>query len=362
MKIGIDGRWVGRPVGLGTLSRNLIQNLAKLDRKNHYIIYIRSVEDRRFIPEVENFEVRVIGKFPYPFAEQIVIPRLIHRDDLDFFHATLGTAPLGLSVPTVLTLADAMFAMPADLVPSRKSLYQRLGGWYRRFVAPMVYQRAKAVVTISETSKKDLLKYLGRRSVEVAYLAAGREFSPGKLSPEVRNKFSLPDKYLFALVGVDPRKNSRWIIEEYLKSNLETQLVLVGAIDGPTREIVNQPEAINRVIFLGRVSHDELIDLYRGATSFLFPSLYEAFGLPILEAMACGVPVVTIDRGSNKEISGDAALVATTSGAMFKYLGDLMNNQSLRKKLVTAGLTRVKEFSWEKTAEQYLSIYRKAAK
>jgi|SRR5581483_26233 len=360
MRIGIDGRWISRPVGLGRFSFNLIQSLARIDRKNSYVIYVRSLDDASRIPNQRNFRAVTVGWWPYPVAEQLILPRLIARDKLDIFHATLGTAPL-LPIPAklVVTVADAMFAMPRSIVPGRKSLYQRLGGMYRRIVVPRVYRRADATATISEKSKKDLEKYLnsGVRT-KVIYLAAGDEFRPGLADKKTLKRFNLPDKFIFSLAGVDPRKNTEELIDSYRESGMTLPLVLAGEVNADLEARINSPELLNRVIYLGRVSQEELSSLYRAAEMFIFPSLYEAFGLPLLEAMASGTPVLALDTGANQEIAGVGALIVPPD-SLASGIKNLATDKVLRVKLSNRGLTRAREFSWRKTAQGYLTLYKR---
>lgn len=360
MRIGIDGRWVARSVGLGSLSRNLIKSLADLDQVNTYFIYVNTLVDITYLPTQANFIPRIIGNYPYPISEQIILPWFLNRDKLDLFHATLGTAPLLTKIPTMATVADAMFAMPRTVVPARKSIYQRLGGWYRRLVVPITYRQSKVVVTISNKSKEDLLQWLGpKKDLEVVYLASGLGTSVD--SRESLNNFKLPLEYILSLSGTDPRKNTRYLVESYLQTKLDIPLVLAGTISPDLSEIINRSKNLGKVIFLGRVTDLELARLYQKCLFFVFPSLYEGFGLPLVEAMSFGAPVLALDTGANREIAGEGARIVQPK-ELADALTKMAQDEKLRVKLTEAGLVRSKQFSWQDAARKYLKIYQKATR
>lgn len=366
MKIGIDGRWIDKPSGLGNMGKNLIVELSKIDDENNYVIYLNKAENADLIPKKNNFKTKFIGTFPYPLWEQILLPFHITMDKVDIFHATLGTGPLFThKVKTLVTIADAMFAMPTDIVPSRKSMYQRLGGAYRSLVIPFIYRRANVIVTISKKAREDLTQYLGsRRKVEVVYLAAGGEFEPGETSSEVKKKLTLPPRFVFSLSASDPRKNTLALVRSYLKSAVSIPLVLVGTTSEEIGREITNPAALNRVLHLGKVSQEDLVQIYRGADIFIYPSLYEAFGIPTLEAMSCGTPVLSSNAGSLVEVGGDAVVYfdPRSEADLIVKLEKLLSDERLRKNLSSRGLVRAKSFPWAKTASQYLNLYKEFAR
>lgn len=366
MKIGIDGRWIDKPSGLGNMVKNLIVELAEIDAENSYIIYLNKKENADLVPKKHNFKSKFVGSFPYPLWEQVLLPFHIISDKLDLFHATLGTAPIfSNKAKTLVTIADAMFAMPLDIIPSRKSMYQRLGGAYRSFVIPFIYRRADTVATISKKAKEDLTQYLGsRRKVEVVYLAAGGEFKPGETSVVVKKKLNLPPRFVFSISASDPRKNTLGLVRSYLKSGISATLVLVGTSSEEIDREIKKPAALNRVLHLGKVSQEDLVQIYQGADLFIYPSFYEAFGIPTLEAMSCGTPVLSSNAGSLVEVGGDAAVYfdPRSEADLVGKLEKLSSDQKLRGSLSSRGIVRAKTFTWAKTASQYLNLYKELAR
>lgn len=349
MRIGIDGRWVSRKVGLGIFSQNLINELAVLDSKNNFIIYVSSDSDIQRLPNKKNFSYRVVAG-PYPVAEQIIMPYLIWQDRIDVFHASLGTSPFLLSkVKLVLTLADVMFMMPENLVPRRQKTYQKLGSWYRKLVVPHSFKKSKSVVTISKKSKQDIQNYLASdKNVEVVYLAQGKDFKP--LPGESTQK----GEYFFALSATDPRKYTKELINSYLEANVKTPLVLAGTIDPSILKGLSP-----KITYAGKVNESRLVKLYQGAKFFIYPSLYEAFGIPLLEAMACGTPVLALKTGANPEIAEDGAYLVDEKD-LSQAIKLLDSDEVLRANLQAKGSKRSKDFNWSKTAKGYLKIYKEA--
>jgi glycosyltransferase involved in cell wall biosynthesis len=352
MRIGLDARWISRPVGLGILTLNLVRFLAREDSKNQYVLYLSGEKDQALVPKQANFSTRVLTG-PYPVSEQVLLPYFIVKDNIDIFHSVLGTSPLLLPKGRlVLTVPDAMFLLPKEVVPGRTNLYQKIGSFYRRLVVPIAYRRAGVVATISQKSKDDLLKVLGTRDqLKVVHLAAAPEFKPGPPKEEVNRKFNLPKSYIFALSAKEPRKNTVALIAGYLKSRVKTPLVLAGTITPEIEKMLN-----SQIRFIGRVSSNELVSLYRGAKFFVYPSLYEAFGIPLLEAMATGTPVLALATGANLEIGGEAAYLVGPDKLQLGIIR-LDRDHPLRERLKSLGTVQAKKFSWEKAASEYLKIY-----
>jgi glycosyltransferase involved in cell wall biosynthesis len=238
-------------------------------------------------------------------------------------------------------------------------------------------KKADAIITDSNCSKNDIIKYVGisKDKVSVVYLAAGEEFKvleKGPWEKEISKKYNLPEKFVLYVGDVTWNKNLPRLIEAVQKEYLP--LVMVGKAlteegfdkDNPwNRDLVKVHELISKdkkITRLGFISSEDLVKIYNLASVFIMPSLYEGFGLPILEAMSCGCPVVTTKEGSLEEVAGDAAYFVDgySLESIREGIKKVFSNDKLRKELTAKGLGNVNKFSWEKTAKETLAVYLKA--
>lgn len=374
MRIGIDGRFALRQRrGIGRYTLNLINELSSMDSEHQYIIYVDRDDLEGVLPSRPNFRITKLVPSSYVLWEQLILPYHAKRDALDVLHCTGNTAPLILdkNIILVTTVHDVMFLKARDLLPASSSLYQRLGRMYRFSLIPHVLRRSQRVITVSEFSKQDIkdnFQWLPQKNIQVTYEAYDKLFttSNGGEFESIRSKLGITKSYIFTLGGLDERKNTERVLQSFNQlrrgCSLELQLV-VGGIPSwkNTRfnEISTKLEYGHDVIFTDFLTETELITLYKNALMFLYPSLYEGFGLPPLEAMSCGVPVVSSNVTSIPEIVADAALLVDPRNV--KELSDAMHqiitNLSLRNELIERGYVRSKEFSWVKMAEETLSVY-----
>ena len=237
-------------------------------------------------------------------------------------------------------------------------------------------KKANAIITDSNSSKKDIVKYVGvpEGRVNVIYLAAGEDFIKLKtenIKLKIKEKYKLPDKFVLYVGDVTWNKNLPRLLEAIRKTGIP--LVMVGKAlvsDDYDRtnpwnddlvKVQQEAEANTNVIRLGFVSNEDLVEIYNMATVFIMPSLYEGFGLPVLEAMASGCPVITTKEGSLPEVAGEAALYvdAYSTESIAEGLKKVFNDENLQKELSKKGLKRAAEFSWKKTAEKTLDVYGK---
>lgn len=284
--------------------------------------------------------------------------------DAELFHATEHLLPPLAHIPTVLTVHDLIFErFPQYHLP--------LNYAYLRFTMPLYCRRATAIIAVSEATKADLIAYYGLDAAKITVIpeAAAEHFAPPSPQQvaEARRRYGLPPRYLLAVGTVEPRKNLNRLIDAcgpLLDEGLCDALVLVGSKGWLTEEFERHLAASpwrDCVVQAGFVAEEDLPAIYGGALLLAQPSLYEGFGLPVLEAMACGCPVCASRTSSLPEVGGDAALyfdpldVSEMTATLRRVLADA----SLREELRQRGLARAAQFSWRRTAEETLALYRR---
>jgi glycosyltransferase involved in cell wall biosynthesis len=373
--IGIDARFaLGKRRGIGNYVLKLVQNLAEIDTHNQYVLYTDCDDKEGVLPKRSNFRERKISPSNYLVWEQIALPARAKRDGIQVLHCTGNTAPLFLDrrIKLISSIHDVMYLKDYSEVPKSASLYQRAGRFYRKMIVPRTIDRLVRVLTISKFSKYDILAHfpeLDDETVTVIYEAANECYrTVDKVSAlqRIGDKFDFAGDYILTLGALDPRKNTELVINKYLElkaeNSIREKLLIVGIPNWRRTKFFSDIEGSkfqSEIIFADYVSEADLVDLYNCAKVFLYPSLYEGFGIPLLEAMACGAPVITSNTTSVPEVVGDAALLINPrSGTeLGGALMTLLTNEDLRTALISRGRERAKEFSWKKVAEKTLEIY-----
>jgi glycosyltransferase involved in cell wall biosynthesis len=374
MRIGIDAHFASYELrGMGKYVLHLVLGLVQSDEYNEYVIY---GDPGVFAPlrGRANVKFRNPKGLPYPVWEQLVLPIWVRQDRLDILHCAANTAPLALPrhLRLVITIHDVMYLLPASVLSASNVFRQRLGNFYRRVVVPRVARRADLIITVSEFSKReivDCLRILPGR-IRVIYEAIDSRFAsladaiaspPKEFGGEI-----LDAPFILALGAGDPRKNTLGVIRAFASRwrDLPNQekLVIVGLRDwrsSTAYSLVHELGLEKRVLFGGYVSEGLLAWLYTSSRCFLYPTLYEGFGFPPLEAMACGVPVITSDCTSVSEIAGDAAILVDPSSeeAIGNALVQVLRDESLRMQLIERGRARVQKFTWHETARKTMRVY-----
>jgi len=367
MRIGIEAQRVFRikKHGMDMYAIQLIKHLQKIDKENEYFIFVKPGPDP-CIKQTSNFKIIEIRSATYLDWEQIWLPFAIQKYSLDLLHCTSNTAPYFCNVPLYLTLHDIIYL---NSTFKGGSFYQRLGHYYRKWIVPSVYQRSKKVFTVSHFEKHVIGKHFGNNSkVLVTYNGVNEKFLTPYASHEqnnVKEIYSLPDKYIFFLGNTAPKKNMKGVLQayaQYLEQGGKLSLVIAETSEKQLSQMLTELKlsSIKPAIQLtGYISNDLLPCFYQLATVFLYPSLRESFGIPILEAMGCGVPVITSTTSSMPEVAGEAAYLINPSEpkeisqAISKLETDVSFSNSLRQ----CSTARVKEFSWSSTAASTLKAY-----
>jgi glycosyltransferase involved in cell wall biosynthesis len=365
MHILIDGRMISN-TGIGRWLQNVVLHLTKIpsDHKITVLVNRGSEQVRSF--GVETRQPQVSAPI-YSIREQIVLPLLIGNECPDVVHFPNFNVPLVDHTPVVLTLCDIIYYINPAACPSW------IGHQYARFMIRAAARKARRIITLSEHSKRDLILHLGcpQEKIAVVHPAIDSEiFRPqDSASVEaVKRKFGIARPYLFYTGNHEPRKNLERLVGAFcsLSNRKKFQLVLGGRID-PRRQAFYDSLAdliaSGDVILSGEIPEPDLPVLYAGAELFVFPSEYEGFGLPPLEAMATGVPVVCSDATSLPEVVGDAAALFDPGSTqeMAAAIARVLNSNLLAEELREKGLERVRRFSWGTGARQIMDLYEQAA-
>jgi glycosyltransferase involved in cell wall biosynthesis len=364
VRIAIDARKL-RDYGIGTYVRNLLRHLARLDDYTEYIVLCRD-EDRAFAAELgENFRAVPERSGGYSVREQLAVPLDLRRERADLFHAPHYVLPLLTPCRSVVTIHDCIHLRFPQYLPNR------LGYAYARTSMWFATHRSARVLTVSEASKRDILEYFDvpESKITVIHNAIDERFSeepPADEVMRVRERYQLNDPFILYAGNIKPHKNLERLIEAFhiiRKGELEfVKLLIIGdeiSKYAALRRTVHRYKLHKHVRFFGFVPDATLAILYRLARVFVFPSLYEGFGLPPLEAMASGTPVITSNVSSLPEVAGDAAMLIdpyetdAIAGAMRRVLMD----DRLRDDMRERGLARVREFSWGRSVRRVREIY-----
>lgn len=374
MKIGIDGRLLRKRRGIGNYVHHLLSAFAHSSCRHEFVVYGDHPAIAELIPDDSRFTYRQLGVRGYAAWEQLSLPRAAAGDALDILHCPANTGPLWLSrkVSLVLSVMDVMYLLPAGAVPFDTSLYQRLGRAYRQLVVPRTASNAKRIVTISKASATDIRRLLRVPDdrIVVTYLAPGSEFSARTASTCTSAAAEPTEEAVFVALGaLDPRKNTVRVINAFaqLRRRLRRRcrLVIAGLNEGGMErfgQLVSMLGLESEVELMSFVPDSELVALYRKAIALVYPSLYEGFGLPIVEAMSCGAAVVTSKCGSIPEVAGDAAVFVDPLSETDIASGmlRLCNDEVFRRRLVESGKKNAARFTWDSTARATLDVYEAA--
>ena len=371
MRIAIDAHSVGTQLGGNeTYAVNLIEALAEIDQENQYTLYVtkRSAIDR-FANRWPNFKVKQTLPHTPLVRIPITLSAELRKNPVDVLHVQY-TAPPFAPCPIVVTIHDLAFEHLPETFNRRSWLQLRL-------TVRSTARRAAQIVTVSEYSRQDIIKTYGiaPEFITVTPEAASSNFTRVTSETELqkmRDTYGIEGDYILSLCSIQPRKNLVRLIEAYsllrrLHSEVKLpQLVLAGKrgwLDDETMRAAQNEEASAGIRFTGYVADKHLNALYSAATCFVYPSYFEGFGLPILEAMKCGVPVIAGNRTSIPEVAGEAALLFDPFDvqSLVEALKRVLNDSQYRAALGAKGLQRANEFSWQETARLTLAAYKKAA-
>lgn len=379
MRIGIDCRTIlnpqgsGEHAGVGHYTYYLVKHCLEVDRTNEYVLFFDHRVRESPFPEAPNVRFCFFPFFQLkkylPFAySHIFLPFIIQRHHCDVFHGPANVIPIGYHGRSVVTVHDLAIYRNPSWFPSGQNFSTKT-------LIPKSLQRANRIIAVSESTKKDIQKFFHIPSSKIRVIVEGVEQSDlggNEIDPRPIQRFDIQKPYILFIGTLEPRKNLERLVRSFaiLKDDSEIakqfpnlSLVLAGlrglGIEDLLAAIRNNPWWDN-IHVLGYVSHDEKSALFANASVFAFPSLWEGFGLPILEAMNAGVPVLTSKVSAIPEVAKDAAFFIDPNDIkdISRGLKKVLSPSPLRKDLIERGYLRAKKFQWEDIARQTIAVYR----
>lgn len=355
---------IPRRVGSSEYCFELLVNLNRIDKKNNYVIYLPQSPTSDLPKESVNWHYKVVRPRKMWTLFGLSLEFLLKHSKPDVFFSPTHYLPIFTPNSSAISILDVSYIRFPELF--NKSDLRQLILWTKFSV-----KKAKIIFTISRASKDDIIKeyQVSRDKVVVTYPGIKQGLiikNEGSGMTDLKKKHGINGRYVLFVGTLQPRKNIARLTEAFSKIKTDIQLIIVGKKGWMYEEILEAPKKFNiqnKVKFLENVSDEDLPLFYKNALCFVLPSLYEGFGLPVLEAMRNGCPVITSNISSLPEAGGDAALYVNPLDAedIQKKLELMINNEELRKKLIKKGYEQVKKFSWEKTAKETLTVLEKLA-
>ncbi|OYP37598.1 glycosyl transferase [Prevotella sp. P5-126] len=372
MRIGIEAQRIFRKNkhGMDFVVLQEIKELQKMDTPHEYFVFVKPSVDR-CIESSEHVHIIEVNCPSYPLWEQWALPRAARKAGVDILHCTSNTAPIWCDIPLVLTLHDIIFLEPRD--KKNKSLYQNLGYFYRRWNVPRILKKCRRIITVSDFELGNIKQklQLPDSQLKMIYNGYNEWFRPIESDKQQYRKYIADAGYFFFLGNTDPKKNTERTLVAYAKylelSEVKRPLLMADLDQEYLNGIIerNGIEAIrDHIVIPGYIINSDLPYIYNNAFAFLYTSLRESFGIPLLEAMACGTPVITSNKSSMPEIAGHDAILINpeSSDEIALKMLQLERDTDFYQRQKAVGLERAKLFSWRKTTENLLRLYEEVYK
>ncbi|MBB5438458.1 glycosyltransferase involved in cell wall biosynthesis [Pedobacter sp. AK017] len=368
MNIGFDGkRAANNLTGLGNYSRSLIAHLAKYFPQNQYFVYSPKVKDN---PQIRLFKEtpKVHLKLPESkglFWRSLGIKTQLQKDRLALYHGLSHELPIGIhktGIPSIVTIHDLIFIR----FPQYYGFIDRL---IYKFKTKYACKHANRIIAISERTKQDIIELynIAANKIEVIYQSCDDSFklpATEALQEQVKKNYTLPDQYILNVGTIEQRKNLLTLIKALKNVNSDYKLVVIGKKTGYFTMVENEIELLglkDRVLFLQHVPFTDLPAIYQLATAFIYPSLYEGFGIPIIEALYCKVPVVAARGSCLEEAGGESSLYIAPEDdkALAQAINKILDNPELQMEMKEKGSAYVQKFNNEDISAQLMQLYLK---
>ena len=366
-KISLELQWaVGKKTGVGWYIYNIVKELSKSDR-NDYIAEFINFMGRHDVKSQIDYDIKIkqnkmLTYTMYNFLTKKLNIRhnLIFGTKSDIYHFFNFTIPKNIKGKVINTIYDTVFISAPETMGDRKELEEYKYG----------AQKSDLIITISESAKNDIIKNLGvtEDKIEIVHPGIDLENYSQKYEKEelerIRKKYNLPSEYILYLGTIEPRKNIERTIKAFIKYKKEVKddlkFVIVGGKGWKYDNIMKLIESMGTdIILTGYIDEEDKVPIYKLAQIFVFPSLYEGFGMPILEAMASGTPVITSNISSMPEVAGNAGMLVDpfNENEIFEAYKKILSDDELKKEMVQKGLEQAKKFEWKKSVEMLEKIY-----
>jgi glycosyltransferase involved in cell wall biosynthesis len=362
MRIGIMLRAIDEKFGIGVYTQNIIESLLRLNGNHEYVLFYKNEKylgKYSQYPNVEEKFVRASSKF---YWDQIAIPIAAKRAKIDILFHTKFTVPFLTNCKTVMVLHGASWFVHPEVYKNKLDLM------YVKTIMPLYCKKASALISNSNLTTNDFVNILHvpKKKISTVYYGLNPIFKqihdPQKLN-HIKMKYNLPDRFILTVSRYDPRKNFCTIFKAFTKSRIDGDLKLLAIGRDSDKYIeeckIRESGYENDVIFPGYVEQNDLPYIYNLAELFIFPSVYEEFGIPLLEAMACGCPIVASNTGAIPEITGGAAFLRNPFDAdgLADGIKKIIDDSQFKQSLIEKGLEQVKNFSWKKNASETMKIF-----
>ena len=367
MRIAIEAQRIFRKDkhGMDFVALEMLRELQQIDHENEYYVFVSPGEDR-CLESTPHMKVVELHMPSYPLWEQVALPLAVRKCGAELLHCTSNTAPVFSPVPLIVTLHDIIFLEKRH--GTTTSWYQKMGWYYRRWNVPRILPSCRKVITVSHFERDNILRATGLAAdkVQTVYNGYSQHFRHHDDWQEVVGRYTREKSFFFFLGNTDPKKNTRRVLQaygRYVQNTISPCYLMVADLSAEDIEVIVQQDNLQHIrpylIIPGYIPNTDLPYIYSAARAFLYPSLRESFGIPLLEAMACGTPVLSSDTSAIPEIAADAAILVdpTNVEAMAAELLRLDKEEAYRRELITRGYNRCCQFSWRRTAEEVRETY-----
>jgi glycosyltransferase involved in cell wall biosynthesis len=372
MRIGIEAQRIMRQKkhGMDIVALETLRHLVQQEANYEFLVYTQPDQDKTALQGLNPEQIRMVGPHLYPVWEQKYLPAAGIKDKIDLLHCTSNTAPVNTKIPLVVTIHDVIYL--EKWMIREGSWYQRSGNLYRRWNVPRIAGKASMIITVSNYERERIIEHLAvpPDRVRTIYNGLGDHFTPNAAPGELelfKTRINLPERYILFLGNTDPKKNLLNVMKAmailHREGKLDFKLVMPDFGKTALSQLLKLQDLsflLQHIHLTGYIPNVQLPNLYRLASLFLYPSLRESFGLPILEAMACGTPVITSNTSAMPEIAGKDAILVNPHQPeeLAAMISKVLSSASLRQSTIAYGLKRSAQFSWKKTAMETMNVYK----